>query len=102
MDNFNEEKRKQDRIKQNSFLRLNEKLALLIDISVNGMRLAAENIPDDPNVEIKISIEGTEFNLSGIIRWFSEKNSFSGLYYLGIFIGEPPRKYEKLITKLLN
>ncbi len=102
MNNFIEEKRKQDRIKQHSFLRLNEKLALLIDISVNGMRLAVENIPDDPNVEIKISIEGTEFNLSGITRWFSEKNNFSGLYYLGIFIEDPPRKYEKLITKLLN
>ncbi len=102
MDGFNEEKRKQDRIKQHSFLRVNEKLALLIDISVNGLRLAAEYVPDDPNVEIKISIEGTEFNLTGIIRWFSEKNSFSGLYYLGIFIEEPPLKYEKLITKLLN
>ena len=102
MDDFSEDKRKQNRIKQHSFLRVNENIALLIDISINGMRIAMQEVPASPEVEIKISIESKEFRFPGEVRWFSDKNEFSGLYYIGVFIEKPPGNYEKLITKILG
>ncbi len=77
-------------------------LALLIDISLNGMRIASQEVPHDPLVQINISIEGTEFKLKGVVRWISDKNNFSGLYSLGIYIEKPSPSYKKLITQLLK
>jgi hypothetical protein len=94
------DRRTQIRVKKEAILRLNNKIALLIDISENGMNLASYDIPKEPNVAIKIKIMGKTFNLKGLIRWLTKKDHFTGLSSIGIYLEDPPDKYKLLIREL--
>jgi len=94
------DRRTQTRIKKETILRLNNKIALLIDISENGMNIASYDIPKEPNVDIKIKIMGKTFNLKGLIKWLAKKDHFTGLSSLGIYLKDPTDKYKLLIREL--
>jgi len=102
MDKTPEERRKQNRIQQHSIIKVNESLALLVDISLNGMRLACQKIPDSREVEIRITIYDVYFLLQGEIRWHSKKSDFSNMYDMGVQIHDPPKKYLELLKTLLE
>jgi len=94
------DRRTQIRIKKEAIIRLNNKIALLIDISENGMNLASYDTPKEPNVAIKMKIMGKTFNLKGVIRWLDKKDHFTGLNSIGIYLEDPPDKYKLLIREL--
>ena len=93
------DRRKYERLKKRSILRLNQKVALLEDISEKGMLVSVQDVPSFNQVSISIKIFEIEFILDGEIRWKSDKDDFSGLYSIGIELINPPEKFRKMIRK---
>ncbi len=100
--NSTSERREYKRIKKQSLVRLNDKMALLIDISEGGMLLGTYELPADPEVNIEIKIRENSFKLKGIIRWIREKDSFSGLHSVGIMLKDQPEKFRKLMHSIVE
>lgn len=96
------ERRRFERVKKRSILRINQKIALLEDISEEGMLVSVQDVPSYPEVSISAGIHGSDFTLEGVIRWKSEQDDFSGLYSIGIELIEPPLKFRKMIKKILE
>lgn len=94
------ERRAHKRIKKQSIVRLNGKMALLTDISEGGMLLGSYERPADPEVNIEIKIQENSFKLNGMVKWMKEKDSFSGLNSIGIMLKDPPEKFRKLIKNI--
>jgi len=96
------ERRIHKRIKKNTFVQLNNKIALLIDISEGGMLLGLKEIPGDHEVDIKLKIQEKSFKLKGVVKWIRDRDSFSGLSSIGIMLIDPPEKYRKLIQSTIE
>ncbi len=100
--NNTSERRAHTRISKQTFVQINNKMALLIDISEGGMLLGSNEIPEDPEVDINIKIQGKSFKLKGIVRWIRDRDSFSGLSSIGIMLIDPPDKFRKLIQSIVE
>ena len=101
-ENTFQERRSQKRIVKRSILRVNGKIAILMDLSENGMRLATLKIPSSPLIVIELRTEGQSFKLNGVIRWSSRERTFTGLKKFGVFIKDPPDQYTQYIMKLIK
>jgi len=100
--NGKDEKRKFERLKRRSILHLNNKTALLEDISEEGILVSAQEVPAYPEVSILIKLLKSEFEIKGKIKWRSSRDDFSGLFSIGIELIDPPEKFRKLIKRNLK
>ena len=68
------EKRKIKRIKKRIMVKINNRPAILIDISKGGIKLSSAIVPSKPEVNIEIRDNNQVFNLKGRIRWITRRN----------------------------
>ncbi len=96
------ERRKYRRIKKRSILKVNDKIALLEDISEQGMLISVLEIPRSPEIKISAKLMKRSFILTGYIKWRSMLDDFSGLYSIGVELDDPTGEFRKMVKKFIN
>jgi hypothetical protein len=92
------EKRKEMRIRKRMLSSLEDKPAIVVDISQSGIMISMSRPPKSQNVTIKLQIGGKVINLKGDIRWINRMVSKQVSNNIGIAIHEaPPEYYEMLL-----
>ncbi|MBU4268391.1 MAG: PilZ domain-containing protein [Acidobacteria bacterium] len=92
------EKRKEMRIRKRMLSSLEEKPAIVIDISQSGIKISMSRPPKSQNVDIKLQIGGKVINLKGDIRWITRMVSNQASNNIGIAIREAPPEYYEMLT----
>lgn len=93
-------KRREDRKKKRIIIKMNEKPAVLLDISPKGIKLSAAAIPSKRNVNIIIEFEDKKFNLKGYVRWVKRKVSFHSPKDIGLSIEKAPEEFYKFLDSI--
>jgi hypothetical protein len=81
-----DEKRACKRINIRMMAKINKETVRICNISKGGMKLVTAFPHHDPNLDITLDNGEKVFNIKGIIRWVSSKNSFSNLIDMGVKI----------------
>lgn len=81
-----DEKRACKRINIKMMAKINKETVRICNISKSGMKLVTAIPHHDPNIDITLDNGEKVFNIKGIIRWVSSKNSFSNLIDMGVKI----------------
>ncbi len=97
-----EEKRAHKRIDIKIMIKVNQETAMLFNISKYGMKLASPFTPKTPSVDITLDNGEMVFEMKGIVRWVSSKQTFSNLIDFGVEITEAPPGYYDFIDRLLT
>ena len=88
------EKRKEVRIKKRMLSSLEEKPAIIVDISQGGIRISMSRPPKSQNVDIKLQVGGRIISLKGDVRWITRMVS----NHIGIAIREAPPEYYEMLS----
>lgn len=88
------------KIKRIARLKINNELALLIDLSRDGIKFSMAEVPVDSNLSITLQIEDQVYELTGAIRWYSKSGSFINFKEIGVAIKNAPETYYNLIKRL--
>jgi hypothetical protein len=75
------EKRKEMRIKKRILSSLEDKPAIIVDISQSGIKISMNRPPKTQNVDIKLQINGRVIVLKGDIRWINRMVSTNIISY---------------------
>jgi len=92
------EKRKEMRIKKRILSSLENKPAIVVDISQSGIKIAMNRPPQCQNVDIKLQIGGKVITLKGDVRWITRMASTQSSNNIGIAIREAPPEYYQLLA----
>lgn len=92
------EKRKELRIRKRILSSLEEKPAIVVDISQSGIKIAMGRPPKNQMVDIKLQIGGKVLNLKGDVRWITRMVSNQATNNIGIAIREAPPEYYEMLT----
>jgi hypothetical protein len=92
------EKRKEMRIRKRMLSSLEDKPAIVVDISQSGIKISMSRPPRSQNVDIKLQIGSKVISLKGDVRWINRIVSNQVSNSIGIAIHEaPPEYYEMLL-----
>lgn len=97
------EQRKYPRIKTRIAAEINNRQALLENVSREGVKIKlwADAVPRNRDVELAFQVGKQSFNLKGVIRWCKrDKYSLQDLKELGLHLAEPPEEYYQFIDTL--
>lgn len=86
------------RIRKRMLSSLEEKPAIVIDISQSGIKISMSRPPKSQNVDIKLQIGGKVINLKGDVRWITRMVSNQASNNIGIAIREAPPEYYEMLT----
>jgi hypothetical protein len=92
------EQRKEVRIKKRILSSLEEKPAIIIDISLSGIRLSMSRPPQNQSVDIKLQIGGKVIDLKGDVRWINRLAANQASNNIGIAIRDAPPEYYDMLT----
>jgi PilZ domain len=92
------EKRKEVRIKKRMLSSLEEKPAIIVDMSLSGIKISMNRPPQSQTVDIKLQVGGKVINLKGDIRWISKMASNQAANNIGIIIREAPPEYYEMLS----
>ena len=92
------EKRKEIRIKKRILSNLEDKPAIIVDISQGGIKISMNRPPKNQDVEVKLQIGGQVISVKGDVRWITRMVSTRGGNDIGIAIREAPPEYYKLVS----
>ncbi len=92
------EKRKEMRIKKRILSSLEDKPAIVVDISQNGIKISMNRPPKTQNVDIRLQVGGKVIILKGDIRWINRMVSTQASSNIGIAIREAPPEYYQLLS----
>ncbi len=92
------EKRKEMRIKKRILSSLEEKPAIIVDISHSGIKISMSRPPQCQNVDIKLQVGGKVISLKGDVRWITRMVSTQSTNNIGIAIREAPPEYYQLLA----
>jgi len=90
------EKRKEKRVKKRMLSSLEERPAIIVDISQSGIQISMSSSPKNQLVSIKLQIGGKVIDLHGDIRWINRTVSAQNSSNIGIAIHEAPAEYLRL------
>ncbi|MCX6554912.1 MAG: PilZ domain-containing protein [Candidatus Aminicenantes bacterium] len=90
------EKRKEKRIRKRMLSSLEDRPAIIVDISQGGIQISMSSTPKNQLVSIKLQIGGKVINLYGDIRWINKTISSQNSSNIGIAIHEAPPEYLQL------
>jgi hypothetical protein len=93
------EKRKTRRIKKRVMLKIDDKSAILVDISRTGIRYSTATPPKSRQVDILLHCDEQTFNLKGTIRWAKRKVALQKLYDVGVSLDETSEEYSRFIDE---
>ena len=91
------EKRKEKRVKKRMLSSLEERPAIVVDISQSGIQISMSSTPKNQRVAIKLQIGGKVIDLQGDIRWINKTISTQNSSNIGIAIHEAPAEYLQLL-----
>jgi hypothetical protein len=92
------EKRREMRIKKRFLSSLEEKPAIVVDISQSGIRISMNRPPRSQDVDIKLQVGGKVILLKGDVRWITRMVSSQSNNHIGIAIREAPPEYYQLLS----
>jgi hypothetical protein len=92
------EKRKEIRIRKRILSSLEDKPAIIIDISQSGIKISMNRPPKSQNVDIKMQVGGKVIILKGDIRWITRMVSTQVSNNIGIAIREAPPEYYQMLS----
>jgi len=96
------ERRRHLRLKQSLHLLLNDVPALLINISIGGMRISSAHLPANPQVRIAITAPNRHFELQGTIRWISRHSSLIHHREAGIEFTAVPKDLKSFLETVID
>lgn len=89
-----------NRIRAHSKLRVNDQLALLVDISTGELRLASAKLPDSADVFLRLEIDFRQryiFDLKGSIRHIHDNPDTKVMKEADVVLDDPPREYVQFL-----
>jgi hypothetical protein len=92
------EKRKEMRVKKRMLSNLEDKPAIIVDISQSGIKISMSRPPQSQEVEIKLQIGDKVINVKGDVRWITRMVSTRVTNDIGIAIREAPDEYYELVS----
>ena len=92
------EKRKEKRVRKRMLSSLEERPAIVVDISQSGIQISMSSTPKNQLVSIKLQIGGKVINLQGDVRWINKTISSQNSSNIGIAIREAPAEYLQLLA----
>jgi hypothetical protein len=92
------EKRKEKRVKKRILSCLEERPAIIVDISQSGIQIAMSSTPKNQSVSIKLQIGGKVIALQGDVRWINKTTSSQNTSNIGITIRDAPAEYLQLLA----
>jgi len=92
------EKRKEMRIKKRMLSSLEDRPAIIVDISRCGIKISMNRPPKSQNVDVKLQVGGKVIALKGDIRWITRMVSSQSTNNIGIAIREAPPEYYELLS----
>jgi hypothetical protein len=92
------EKRREMRVKKRILSSLEDKPAIIVDISRGGICISMNRPPRNQNVDIKLQIGGKVISLKGDVRWITRMASLQSNNHIGIAIREAPPEYYQLLS----
>ena len=91
------EKRKEKRVKKRMLSSLEERPAIIVDISQSGIQISMSSKPKNQSVSIKLQIGGKVIDLQGNVRWINKTMFNQTSSNIGIAINDPPAEYLQLL-----
>jgi hypothetical protein len=91
------EKRKEKRVRKRMLSSLEDRPAIIVDVSQSGIQISMSSTPKNQLVSIKLQIGGKVINLHGDIRWINKTISTQNSSNIGIAIHEAPPEYLQLV-----
>ena len=91
------EKRKEKRVRKRMLSSLEDRPAIIVDVSQSGIQISMSSTPKNQLVSIKLQIGGKVINLRGDIRWINKTISSQNSSNIGIAIHEAPPEYLQLV-----
>lgn len=92
------EKRKEMRIKRRILSSLEDKPAIIVDLSEGGIQISMNRPPRDQAVAIKLQVGGKVITLKGDVRWIGRAASGHSASNVGIAIREAPPEYYRMLA----
>jgi len=92
------EKRKEKRVRKRMLSSLEERPAIIVDISQSGIQISMSSKPKNQLVSIKLQIGGKVIDLQGDIRWINKTISSQNSSNIGIAIRDAPPEYLQLLA----
>ena len=92
------EKRKEKRVRKRMLSSLEERPAIIVDISQSGIQISMSSTPRNQSVAIKLQIGGKVIDLLGDVRWINKTISSQNSSNIGIAIREAPAEYLQLVA----
>jgi SH3-like domain-containing protein len=92
------EKRKEKRVRKRILSSLEERPAIIVDISQNGIQISMSSTPKNQAVSIKLQIGGKVIDLQGNVRWINKTMSSQNSSNIGIAIHDAPAEYLQLLA----
>ncbi|MBN2399813.1 MAG: PilZ domain-containing protein [Candidatus Aminicenantes bacterium] len=91
------EKRKEKRVKKRILSSLEERPAIIVDVSQGGIQISMSSTPKNQAVSIKLKIGDKTIDLHGDIRWINKTISTQNSSNIGISIHDAPAEYLQLL-----
>lgn len=92
------EKRREMRVKRRILSSLEDKPAIIVDMSASGIQISMNRPPRDQNVDIKLQIDGKVITLKGDVRWIARVPTSHSANNIGIAIREAPPEYYRFLS----
>ena len=92
------EKRREMRVKRRILSSLEDKPAIIVDMSASGVQISMNRPPRDQNVDIKLQIDGKVITLKGDVRWIARVPTSHSANNIGIAIREAPPEYYRFLS----
>jgi hypothetical protein len=92
------EKRKELRISKRMLSNLEDKPAIIIDISLGGIKISMNRPPKSQDVEVKLQVGSKVISLKGDVRWITSMPTSRGAKQIGIAIREAPDEYYQMFS----
>jgi hypothetical protein len=92
------EKRREMRIKKRVLSSLEDKPAIIVDMSEGGIKISMNRPPSNQNVDIKLQFGGKVITLKGDVRWIARMPGNQSSNNIGIAIREAPPEYYQMLS----
>lgn len=96
------ERRQYPRISDTLLLELDNGYGMVVDMSLQGMRITPDELPPERNVTLRLNLNGQIIHLKGEIAWHSDREPGSNQHPdMGIRLTEIPDSYRHYLFNLM-
>jgi hypothetical protein len=95
------ERRRHPRINDTLLLELENGYGMVLDMSIQGMRITPDQLPNEQEVNLRLKINGQAIIMKGEICWRTEPTPDGSHPEIGIRLTEIPEAYRQYIGSLM-